>query len=56
MVVLEDYSFLGMGLQILLRQIDLGFFLLVAARKFVLVIFIPAGTSSIMVIRTLEVR
>ena len=53
MVVLEDYTFLGMGLQIILRQIDLGFFLLVGARRFVLAIFVPAATSSTMVIRTL---
>ena len=35
-----------MVLQILLRQINLGLFLMVAARRFVLAISIPATTSS----------
>ena len=42
-----------MVLQILLRQINLGLFLMVAARRFVLAISIPATTSSAMVIRSL---
>ena len=42
-----------MVLQILLRQINLGLFLMVAARRFVLAISIPATTFSAMVIRSL---
>ena len=42
-----------MILQILLRRINFEFLLIVAARRFVLAIFVPAATSSIMVIRTL---
>jgi hypothetical protein len=41
-----------MVLGILLRRIDLGSFLMVAARIFIFVIFVPADTSSTMVIRT----
>jgi hypothetical protein len=43
-----------MVLQILLRQINLGLFLMVAARSIVLAIFVLAATSSIMVIHTLS--
>ena len=43
----------GMVLQILLRQINLGFFLMVAARRIILAISVPATTSSAMVIRSL---
>jgi hypothetical protein len=42
-----------MVLQILLRQIDLGSFLMVAAGNVILAIFVPAAMSSIMVIRAL---
>ena len=42
-----------MVLQILLRQINFGLFLMVAVRRFVLAISIPATTSSAMVIRSL---
>jgi hypothetical protein len=42
-----------MVLKILVRQIDLGSFLMVAARSIVLTIFFPAATSSTMVIRAL---
>jgi hypothetical protein len=43
-----------MGLQILLLQINFGFFfLMVAARRFVIAIFVLAAMSSIMVIYTL---
>jgi hypothetical protein len=52
-VVLGDYISLGMVLQILLHQIDLGSFLMVDARNIVLVFFVPAATSSIMMIRAL---
>ena len=41
------------GFQILLRQINLGLFLMVAARRFILAISIPATMSSAMVIRSL---
>jgi hypothetical protein len=53
MVVLKDYNFLGMGLQILLRQIHFRSFLMVATIMIVVAIFIMASTSSIMVIHTL---
>jgi hypothetical protein len=43
-----------MVLQILLRQIDFGSFLLVAVRRIILAVFVPAATSSTMVIRTLD--
>jgi hypothetical protein len=42
-----------MDLQILLLQINFGSVLMVVARRFVLAIFVPAATSSIMVIHTL---
>jgi hypothetical protein len=51
--VLEDQLSLGMVLQILLHRIDLGSFLMVAARSIVLAIFFPAATSLTMVIRVL---
>jgi hypothetical protein len=38
----------------LLRQIDLGSFLMVAARSIILAIFVPATTSSTMVVRALS--
>jgi hypothetical protein len=38
----------------LLRQIDLGSFLMVVARSIILAIFVPAATSSTMVIRALS--
>jgi hypothetical protein len=41
-----------MGLRIFLLQINFGSILMVAARRFVFAIFVPAATSSIMVIRT----
>jgi hypothetical protein len=53
MVVLKDYNSLDMGLQILLRQIDFESFLMVAARRIILAVFIPAATSSSKVIHTL---
>jgi hypothetical protein len=43
-----------MVLQILLRQIDFGSFLLIAARRTILAIFVPVAMSSTMVIRTLD--
>jgi hypothetical protein len=43
-----------MVLQILLHQIDFRSFLLVAARRMILAVFVPAATSSTMVIRTLD--
>jgi hypothetical protein len=43
-----------MVIQILRCQIDFGSFLLVAARRIILAVFIPAATSSTMVIRTLD--
>jgi hypothetical protein len=43
-----------MVLQILLRQINFGSFLLVAMRRIMLAVFVPAATSSTMVIRTLD--
>jgi hypothetical protein len=54
MAVLKDYNSLGMVLRILLRQTDLGYFLMVVARSIILAIIIPAATSSIMEIRTLD--
>jgi hypothetical protein len=53
MVVLLDYSSIGTVFQILLRQVNFGVFLMVAARRIILAIFIPAATSSTMVIRIL---
>jgi hypothetical protein len=38
-----------MLIQILLRQINIGFFLMVAARSIILAIFISAATSSMMI-------
>jgi hypothetical protein len=43
-----------MVLRILLRQIDLGSFLMVAARSIILAIFFPAATSSTMMICALD--
>jgi hypothetical protein len=43
-----------MVLRILHREIDLGSFLIVAARSIILAIIFPAATSSTMVIRTLD--
>jgi hypothetical protein len=54
MAVFEDFSSLGMVLQILLRQTDLGSFLMVAVRSIILAIFFPAATPSTMVIHTLD--
>jgi hypothetical protein len=42
-----------MGVQILLRQINFGSFLMVAARKIILAVFVPVATSSTTVIHTL---
>jgi hypothetical protein len=42
-----------MDFKILLRQISFGLFLLVAARRVILAIFVPTATSSTMVICTL---
>jgi hypothetical protein len=42
-----------MVLQILLRQIDLGSFLMVFTRSIILAIFVPAATYLIMLIRAL---
>ena len=53
MVALEDQVCLGMVFQILFRQINLGFFLMGAVRRFVLAISILTTTSSAMVIRSL---
>jgi hypothetical protein len=53
MVVLLDYSSIGTVFQILLCQVHFGVFLLVVARRIILVIFVPAATSSTMVIRIL---
>jgi hypothetical protein len=53
MVVLKDQFSLGMVFQILLCWIDLGWFFLVVAKRFVLIIFFPAATSLIMVIHIL---
>jgi hypothetical protein len=53
-VVLEELNSLGTDLQILLRQIDFGYFLMTAARRIVLAIVSPATTSSIMMIHTLD--
>jgi hypothetical protein len=41
-----------MGLQILLLRINFGYVLMVAARRFVLAIFVPTAMSLTMVIRT----
>jgi hypothetical protein len=53
-MVLEDYNSLGTGLQILLRQINFGDFLVVAARSVILAKFIPTVTSTTMVIRIVD--
>ena len=53
MVALQDQVCLGMVLQILLRQINLRLFLMVAVRRIVLTISVPATMSSAMVIRSL---
>jgi hypothetical protein len=54
MMVLKDYNPLGMVLQILLRQINFGSFLVVATRRIITAVFVPAATSSsAMVIHTL---
>jgi hypothetical protein len=50
MAVLEDESYLGMVLRILLRQIDLGSFHMVAARSIILTIIFPDVMSLTMVI------
>jgi hypothetical protein len=47
MVVLEDKNSLGMGIQILLRQIDFGSFLMVAAKMIVLAIV--SGLSTVLI-------
>jgi hypothetical protein len=53
-VLSEDYNFVGMILQILLRRINSGsFFLKAAAGKIVVTVFVPAATSSTIVIRIL---
>jgi hypothetical protein len=52
-IVLEDYNYLGMSLQILRCQTDFGDFLVVAARSIILAKFIPIVTSTTMVIRRL---
>jgi hypothetical protein len=54
MTVLKDYSSLGMVLQTLLRQINFGSFLMVAARSIMLAIIFSAATSSTMAIHTLD--
>jgi hypothetical protein len=53
-VVLKDYNYLCMGVQILLRQINLGSFLMVGARMIILAVLVPVATSSPMVIRILD--
>src|SRR4051812_20386258 len=50
MVVVKDYSSLGMGSQILIQQINFGPFLKVVVRRIFLAIFVPAASSSTMVI------
>jgi hypothetical protein len=40
MVVLNNHNFLAMGLQILLRQIDFGYFVIVSARRIILAVFV----------------
>jgi hypothetical protein len=54
MVVLLDYNSIGMVFHILLRHVNYGVFLMVATRRIILAVFIPAATFSTMVIRTLE--
>jgi hypothetical protein len=46
MAVLKDYSSLGMVLWILLRQTDLGSFLMVAAKSIILAIIFSAATAN----------
>jgi hypothetical protein len=53
MVMLEDETPLGMVIPILLRQINFGSFLLVAARRIILAVFVSTATSSTMMIHTL---
>jgi hypothetical protein len=55
-MVLEDYNSVGMDLQILLRQINFGDYLVVAAKSVILAKFIPNITSTAMVIRTVDSR
>jgi multisubunit Na+/H+ antiporter MnhF subunit len=43
-----------MGVQILLRQINLGSFLMVGARMIILAVLVPVATLSPMVIRILD--
>jgi hypothetical protein len=52
MVVSEDQNFLGMVFHILLRQIDFGWFTMVATRRFILVN--QTTMFSTIVIRTLD--
>jgi hypothetical protein len=52
-MVLEDYSSLGMGLQILLPQIDFGDFLMVAERGVILAKFVWIAMSMTTEIRTI---
>jgi hypothetical protein len=47
-------QFLGTVFKILLRQIGFGLFLLIAARRVILAIFVSTATSSTIVIRTLS--
>jgi hypothetical protein len=54
MVMLKDYNSLGMGLRILLRQIDFASFLMLAVRRIILAVFVPAATSLTMVICTIS--
>jgi hypothetical protein len=49
-MMLKGYNSLGMGLRILLRQIDFGDFLMVATRTVILVKFVPTASSTTMVI------
>jgi hypothetical protein len=48
-IMLKDCNSLGIGLQILLRQIDFGDFLMVATRTVILVKFVPAASFTTMV-------
>ena len=51
MVLLKYFIYLGTVLQILLCQIDLGFFHMVVDRRIILVISVPTTMYSVMVIR-----
>jgi hypothetical protein len=53
-VVLLDYSSIGTIFQILLRQVNFGFFLLVAVTRIILVIFVQAATSSTMGVNSIK--